>query len=177
MNILTHFFRASMKLIQASAFTGSCDWKTGKRHARDAEICDKIAKQLHIWERADQTRNSNSKVEVLTTLGVSRAGRNRVRKYGLRKILWEERGVNHLSMSRSNSIFTSTWNPPFLKTLIHCDVLWKCAAGELIIWLNTWPPWLWQRFFLCSQTETLPSPHPGQPGTGATDTNTILLYC
>lgn len=39
----------------------------------------------------------NCTVKFLTTLGVSRAGRNRVRKYGLRKILWKDR-VNNLSM-------------------------------------------------------------------------------
>lgn len=74
--IITHFFRASIKLIRASGFTGSC-----KQTWREMFICVIRTKTL---------RNFRSGNKLLTSLGFNRAGRNRVKKYGLLKILWKQ---------------------------------------------------------------------------------------
>jgi len=80
--IMTHFFRASMKFIRASGFTGSCNRQKAKE--RLIRVCDATKNCL---TSGNMQKNSQRKVKMLTTLGFSRAERNRVKKYGLRKML------------------------------------------------------------------------------------------
>lgn len=73
-----------MKFIRASAFTGSWNSNTSELEFMHVKIYRIVT--FLIWH-PPHWLVKECRLKVLTTLGVSRAGRNRVRKYGLRKIL------------------------------------------------------------------------------------------